>query len=209
MSIGHTRREPDATRWEVVQAAYAEIHRKGYQGASLNDVLARTGLTKGALYHHFPSKQALGYAVLDEVIAAEMRAHWLTPLHEADDPLAELANIIRRAATSLQQEDLLLGCPLNNLAQEMSALDEGFRTRINTLYDEWRQALVDVLRRGQHTGQVKPSVDIEGAAAFIVAGVEGCIGMAKNAQSRELLMRCGSGLLLFLDGLHPLDKQQE
>jgi len=58
--------EPD-TRSKILFAAYKEIHLHGFQAASLNNILAHTGVTKGALYHHFPNKTELGYAVIDEV----------------------------------------------------------------------------------------------------------------------------------------------
>ena len=57
-----------STRQEILESAFQEIHRNGFQAASLTSILERTGVTKGALYHHFPNKQALGYAVLEEVV---------------------------------------------------------------------------------------------------------------------------------------------
>ena len=49
---------------------------------------------------------------------------------------------------------LTLGCPLNNLAQEMAPVDEGFRSRIETLYRDWRRGLAKALRQGQHSGSI-------------------------------------------------------
>lgn len=65
-----------------------EIHRRGFRAAS--HILARTGPTKGARYHHFPDKNRLGQAVIEEVIRAGLDAMVFTPLREADDPLAAL-----------------------------------------------------------------------------------------------------------------------
>lgn len=56
---------------EMTMTGYAcrnGADRHGFQAASLNNILAKTGLTKGALYHHFPDKDRLGYAVIEEVI---------------------------------------------------------------------------------------------------------------------------------------------
>ena len=61
--------EPD-TRGKILNAAYREIHTNGFQSASLNNILARTGLAKGALYHHFPNKTELGCPL--PVLAQEM-----------------------------------------------------------------------------------------------------------------------------------------
>jgi len=47
----------DVTREKILDAAFHEIHRYGFQSASLANILERTGLTKGALYHHFPTSR--------------------------------------------------------------------------------------------------------------------------------------------------------
>ena len=63
-----TRRNPDRTRERLLEAGFVEIYSRGFQPAGLDAIVERAGVTKGALYHHFPGKHALGYAVLDEVI---------------------------------------------------------------------------------------------------------------------------------------------
>jgi AcrR family transcriptional regulator len=59
-------RDAGRTRERLLQAASREIYRAGFQSASLDTILAAAGVTKGALYYHFDSKEALGYAVVDE-----------------------------------------------------------------------------------------------------------------------------------------------
>ena len=70
-----------------MQAAFMEIHKHGYQGMRIDQVLSITGLKKGALYHHFSSKQALGYAVLEECIQQRISQLWIVPLTSLADPL--------------------------------------------------------------------------------------------------------------------------
>ena len=53
--LGRTR-DPEGTRAILVESAFREIHAHGYAGASLDRILANSGVTKGALYHHFKSK---------------------------------------------------------------------------------------------------------------------------------------------------------
>ena len=191
-----------ATRAALLDAAAAEIHIHGYQAASIARILAATGVTKGALYHHFPSKKALGYAVFDERFAPQLRAQWLQPLAaKSDDPLIRFIRQIECAIDEITEETLQLGCPINNLAQEMSPVDEGFRLRIERLLAEWREAIIQAMRRSRSTGRLRADVDIDAAAAFVVAAMEGCIGMAKNAQSKALLQACGRGLLDYLRAL--------
>ena len=66
-------RDPARTRERLLRAAFQEMHRSGFRGADMNAILAAARVTKGALYHHFDSKEALGYAVVDEVLASITR----------------------------------------------------------------------------------------------------------------------------------------
>ena len=80
------RRDSERTRERLLQAASREIYRSGFQSASLDTILAVAGVTKGALYYHFKSKEALGYAVVDEVIAPDVHGKWVRPLQERQGP---------------------------------------------------------------------------------------------------------------------------
>lgn len=191
------------TRQRLLEAAFEEIHRVGFQAASLHRILRRTGVTKGALYHHFPSKLALGYAVVDELLGPYLEQRWLTPLESATDPVEELKSLLVTNAQLMKDEDVMLGCPLNNLAQEMAPVDEGFRMRIQGLFDAWRCGISAALARAQASGHARTDLDPGQAASVILATLEGCIGLAKTAQSIDLLRECGAGLMGYLDNLKP------
>src|SRR5205807_6655839 len=70
-------RDSERTRERLLQAASREIYRSGFQSASLDTILASAGVTKGALYYHFKSKEALGYTVVEEVIAPDVHGKWV------------------------------------------------------------------------------------------------------------------------------------
>lgn len=193
--------DADATRRSLLEAAYEEIHRFGFQAASLNAILERTGVTKGALYHHFSSKLQLGYAVLDEHIAEELQRLCFEPLRQPGHPVDVLMGTIMKMGEHYQCEEITLGCPLNNLAQEMSAIDDGFRQRIDSIYKRWQESIETLLTRGQQEGSVSTAIDPADTAFFILASLEGCMSMAKNAQSHDELMRCGKALSIYLNSL--------
>ncbi|MCU7853330.1 MAG: TetR/AcrR family transcriptional regulator [Candidatus Thiodiazotropha sp. (ex Monitilora ramsayi)] len=191
----------DDTRLSLLEAAYDEIHHYGFQAASLNAILQRTGVTKGALYHHFSSKLQLGYAVLDEAITHKLESMWFEPMQRPGDAVDILIDTIRQAGEYFGSEEIALGCPLNNLAQEMSPIDDGFRQRIDVLYQRWQQNIINLLTRGQHENCISKTINVTDTALFILASLEGCMSMAKNAQSHDVLMSCGEGLLHYLESL--------
>lgn len=181
-------KQPDVTREKILDAAFHEIYRYGFQSASLANILERTGLTKGALYHHFPDKQALGLAVVDEVIRGRLEGMVFQPLRDSREPLATLLAILQAKRDSTEMVEL--GCPLNNLMQEMSPLDETFRSRLNAVMTAWHDTIADALKRGQRQGQVRKDIDADATALFIVSAWEGCIGIAKNMQLERTYRTC-------------------
>lgn len=199
------KRHPDETRAAILEAAFWEIHRHGFQAASLERIIAKTGVTKGALYHHFPSKVALGYAVIDDVIAPHFTEKWRI-VAGTDDPITAIQNHFERAAACLDDEELTLGCPLNNLAQEMSPIDEGFRTRIERLFELWRSSIARLLDKGVKAGSVRADVDIEHTATFIVAAVEGAISLTKSSNSRAVMESCARELNVYLESLRAVER---
>jgi TetR/AcrR family transcriptional regulator, transcriptional repressor for nem operon len=197
-------RAPDVTREKLLGAAFEEIYRRGFQAASLDAILATAGVTKGALYHHFPDKAALGYAVVDEVIKGLLLQRWLGLLHQdTGDPVTALQRVLRHRAANLEAHEIELGCPLNNLAQEMSPLDERFRRRIDATFDAWRDGFARALARGQENGTVRRDADPRKVAAFLVAAAEGSYGLAKSAGSRAMLRSNLETLATFLESLRP------
>jgi TetR/AcrR family transcriptional regulator, transcriptional repressor for nem operon len=192
-------RDPERTRELLLRAAFQEIHKSGFQSTGLDTILAASGVTKGALYYHFENKEALGYAIVEEVIATMTRDKWLHPLQLGKDPVDTLVAIVRE--TSIRPKDVLGGCPLANLAQEMSPLDEQFRKRLERIFHAWQEGIAMALRRGQSEGTVRRDLVPAESARFLIAMYEGYALLAKNAQDAKVWnegMRNIVGWLQFL-----------
>jgi AcrR family transcriptional regulator len=196
-------RNPEHTRAKLLDAAFQEMYAHGFQAASLERILAGTDVTKGALYHHFPNKRALGLAVIDEVIQRHIHESGIAPLEHTDDPLTLLHAQLTNEAATRTPEELAQGCPLNNLVQEMAPLDVEFRERLNGIWLGWRKALADALRRGQAAGHVRADADPDEVAVFVTAAMEGAQGMAKAAASEDALRGCYRQLAQYLLSLAP------
>jgi len=195
------KRNPAETRQRILESAFEAVHRHGFQPMGLTDILKEAGVTKGAMYHHFPNKMALGYAIADELLTAYVDQWWLAPLEGSDEPTEVLKEMINSRLRNLSSEMIALGCPLNNLAQEMSGVDDGFRQRMETIYRYWRKGLAKALRHGQQFGSVRGDVDADRTATMLVAAIEGAMGLGKATQDRELIIDCVTGLLAQIDQL--------
>ena len=192
-------RDSERTRERLLLAASREIYRSGFQSASLDTILAIAGVTKGALYYHFKSKEELGYSVVEEVIASNVRGRWVRPLQSGKDPIDALIGAVQRIP--VRPVDVRGGCQLNNLAQEMSPLDAGFRKRLAIIFEAWREAVASVLREGQTRGIVRRDLEPANAAGLLIAMVEGYGSLAKNAQDPKVMK---AGIRNIVDWLRSL-----
>src|SRR5260370_22158840 len=194
-------RDPERTRERLLQAGVREIHRSGFQSAVSDTILAATNVTKGALYYHFESKEALGYAVVEEKIAKLTRDRWLRPMCSEGEPIDILIGVVRRIPAGRQ--DVRAGCPLLLLAQEMSPLDEQFRKRLERIFLAWQEGIATLLRKGKSQGTVRRDVNPDEAASFLIATVEGYATLAKNAQDPKVWTAGIRNIVEWLSSLRP------
>ena len=129
--------QTESTRDKILGVAAQEILSHGFQSASIGSILRKSNVSKGCFYHHFETKQALGLAVLEESFIDIVRQIW-EPIFDSDNPLAALISLLSGEVQQLEQHDVKLGCPINNLAQEMSPIDDDFRQRIELIHQVWK-----------------------------------------------------------------------
>ena len=168
----------------------------------MDAILAAAGVTKGALYHHFDNKEALGYAVVDEVMASDLHQKWVLPLQNPKNPIDALVHIVQ--SESLKKEDLERGCPLLNLSNEMSGLDEGFRRRTARLFKDWHDAVAQALREGQKRGVVRNDINANETATFLIATYEGYVVLGKNSQDPRTMQSGQRRVSGHLESLRPV-----
>jgi len=194
-------RQTEDTRTRILETALDLFHHGSFKGTSINLVVEKAGVTKGALFHYFKGKNELGYAVVDECIRQRILETWVEPLATSVDPISDTLLILDRFEEMMaaQPEIIECGCPLNNLSQEMSSQDEEFRKRLLALYELWQTALEKAFRAGIDAGNVKAEADPKSTAAVVVALLEGSIGMVKVNRTIEHVAVIHKGLRIFLN----------
>ena len=186
-----------------MENAFREIHAHGYAGASLDRILASSGVTKGALYHHFKSKADLLHAVMDDVLGPMVADRWLEPLRESDDPIRALAESTRAMMAEATPEEMRCGCPLNNLTQELAGADEDFRKHLDRIADDWRAGIQAAFERGQEAGNIRKDVNTAAVASLVFATYQGLIGSVKMSHDQDAVTAGLSMFLELLEGLRP------
>ncbi len=189
------------TRERILYAAFKETHENGFQAASIQKIINLAGVTKGALYHYFPSKHAIGEALLDEIYAEYIDKSFIEPLANTKDPIGALLTSLLATKNRMTDDDVRLGCPFDSFAQEMSPLDTDFRKHIDALRNRKHTAMAEAFKRGQAAGTVSQSVDTEDLSMLVSATLHGIMGLAKSAGNVNALMQYGSPLINYLQQL--------
>lgn len=196
-------RDLEKSRKEILEAAFSEIFTRGFQGVSIDDIVKKTSLTKGAFYHQFPTKLDLGYALVEEVIAPMIIERWITPLANEKNPLKGILKQMKTLIGDSDPQLLRYGCPLNNLVQEMSPIDAGFRKRLRTALNLWIDELEKELRRAQAAGQLRADAHTHRIATFIVMSHEGFYGMLKGINDPSTFQSLYESMKAYFETLQP------
>jgi TetR/AcrR family transcriptional repressor of nem operon len=174
------RRNLQESRNEILQVAFLEVYRRGFQGVSIDEIVKKTSMTKGGFYHHFPTKLDLGYALVEDVISPMIIERWIGPLKQSENPLEGILKQLRILIGKASAAELRLGCPLNNLVQEMSSVDQGFHRRLQAALELWIGETDRQLKRAKKAGFIRADVNTREVAHFSVMVHEGFYGMLKG-----------------------------
>ncbi len=191
-------RDAEQTRQKILEVSADEIHKHGFTATSLSCILKRCEISKGALYHHFSNKMELGYAVFEEVYAPAFISLWQPPV-ESEDPIQGLCDFFSSMSKEMSCDEVVCGCPLNNLCQEMSGVDEGFRIRILAMQQQLNLLIATNLLRVSDT--LKANLDFSQVAYFIVSTFHGSSSLSKSSLNKELFDKVIKELCRYLHDL--------
>ncbi len=168
-----------ATKMVILEKAFELIYVKGYQATSIDDIIARTKVTKGAFFYHFKNKDEMGLAVITDLMTPQMNSSFVNELKCEKDPVKAIYSLMEQL---LLKSPLLLreyGCPAGNLSQEMSPLDPHFSKALLVLFNQWKDRLKDSINKGKKAGLIRKDVDAKQVAYFVMAGYWGIRNVGK------------------------------
>jgi AcrR family transcriptional regulator len=182
MPIRKRQNDPDGLRARLLDVAADQFQKCGYHATSIKDVMEAAGATGGALHYHFPTKRQLALAVIQDRVAPAVRQTWIEPVRLASSLPKAIARVFSVIESGVQERGSVSGCPLNNLALELSLADPDFRHAIKSIFDEWQIALAERIGDTDGGRRLDQGKRLE-AAAFVVSAYSGAMTLAKASQS--------------------------
>ncbi|HJS79571.1 MAG TPA: TetR/AcrR family transcriptional regulator [Vitreimonas sp.] len=166
------------TRDKIVQAAMELFWLKGYNSTSIADLLSRTQLNSGSLYHVFPSKQDVLIGVL-EAYRDGIDEMLLEPAWGAvEDPIEKIFALLNAYRTMMVESDCTYGCPIGSLALELHEPDPQVRALLAENFENWTLAIERCLDKA---GPRLPSNTGKRALAqFVLTAMEGGVMQART-----------------------------
>lgn len=199
-SSGARQERAIRSRALIIERAARAFARDGYEGASLNRIIAETKLTKGAFYFHFRSKDELALAVF-RAKQAQLIDHLRAAAGAQPNALLALVAMVRTRARLLQS-DPSLGCFLR-LASELGTRF-GPTSEFAASYEIPLRTLTELVRRGQREGVFHASLDARAAGEALFAVILGTDGLSRVITGgANIASRTESSLALILTALAP------
>lgn len=170
------------TRARIVREATELFSLKGFFHTTLDDVMNRTGLTKGGFYAHFDSKEALVHAAIEH--ATE---RWVTKVFggvmEAPTPRAQLHALFDAYRAYAVDRTFEGGCFFVNLAIELDDQDDALRRIVDARFDQLRQVVAGIVERGKIDRSYRREAPASAIATLVVAALTGTMMLSKSAAS--------------------------
>lgn len=184
------------TRARLLEAAARVYARRGFDGATLDEVASEAGLTKGAVYDHFGSKDNLLLALLEEHVSAQI-AEQIALFDPTNDTAARLARGADRWMKELDEDPGAFRLFVEAWVQAQR--DEGFRQRLAAGMQAWRETFTTFgKRRIEHVGVEASDGAVEQVAnALLALGIG--LGIARLIEPDSVppeLLGVASGVLI-------------
>jgi TetR/AcrR family transcriptional repressor of nem operon len=185
----------ERTRQRIIAKAAPLFNRRGYDGCSMQDISAATGLEKGSLYSHFATKEELAVAAFDHAWAQTCSAR-AGNLDQASNSVDKLKLHIENFVS---KPSFPGGCPMLNTVLDADDGNSALRHRAEGAMRDWVGFLADITRAGQAKGEIRSTLNPEELAILIISLLEGAFVSSRLQRSREALVLAQQHLDSYLE----------
>lgn len=188
-----------STRDRLVDAARELFWARGYEATSVSDILERAGVNSGSLYHFFDGKQDLLLAVVDRYREFIWPNVFSAAFEDIEDPIERIFDVLAQYREALASNGCTRGCPIGNLALEVSDTQPAARVKLAETFEEWRQWVAACLKEAG--GRLPPGTDRDALATLVLTTMEGGVMQARVHRDIRLYDQSVAQLRAYLSWL--------
>jgi TetR/AcrR family transcriptional regulator, transcriptional repressor for nem operon len=189
-------RKGERTRERIIRQAAPLFNQRGYEGSSMNEIMAATNLEKGGIYRHFSGKEQLAAEAFDYAWAEALQAR-RSDLESVENSVDKLKQYIENFVE--RRGSVPGGCPLLNTAMDSDDGNVVLRTRARKALEGWQDFLGAIIAGGIRKGEIRRDVAKAKLANLIIASLEGAIMIGRLEHSIEPLRQAKAHLDTYLE----------
>tara|TARA_R110002074_G_scaffold178220_4_gene341757 strand:+ start:2478 stop:3095 length:618 start_codon:yes stop_codon:yes gene_type:complete len=149
------------------------FYANGYYNTSVDDILKKLELSKGAFYYHFDSKEDFFVQIIQNLLARKVYSSLIEPIEGHENPLILITNCFDEAMETAVHNEMDFGCILNNFLTEFNGKNEVIMYHLNEITTVWEVNLISALQKGKFNGYLDRHVDCEAVATFLMSSYFG------------------------------------
>ncbi len=171
------------TRSAIIWCGTELLTERGFQITGIDEILSIVGVPKGSFYYYFKSKREFGVAVVDNYVQFYAQKMALLFDNPQRTPLQRLQDFVDDGKLGMAKYDFKRGCLIGNMGQELAALNEEFRDRLEQVMQTWEARVTALFQLALERGEIAQSHDPESLSQFFWIGWEGAILRSKLTRS--------------------------
>jgi AcrR family transcriptional regulator len=184
----------NTTREKILKRCFEAMEVVGFEALRADKEVLNLSISKGALYHYFPTKLDIGYAMVDEIIKPMYEKKWSGLIDRTEGISSTIYQIIESEKHEATEKKILRGDVLYNLMLEMSGVDLKFRQKLEEVLEMQVKILQKSLLSGKSSNEIKPGVDSRSMAYLLIGQLHGCYAIAKTRASKDVFVSMVNGL---------------
>lgn len=162
----------------IIESAVGIFNTRGYTGTSLQQVMEKTGFTKGGIYRHFINKEELAAAAFSFAYK-KMKNAYADSFAKEDAADEKLIKFLTRMKTFMLQPPVKGGCPILNSSTEVDDTNEPLRKLVKAAASDWEQIMTSIFTEGKQQKVFAKNLDASKEARFLLAAIEGAVMLCK------------------------------
>lgn len=189
-----TTAETVSHKERLIRAGLQLFYETGYNGTTIDAVLAAAGVPKGSFYHHFGSKDAFGQAVLARYIELQESQFdkWTTKKNLSTTD--KLLGYFKDMAQLFIKSGFHTGCLIGKFSTEVAPTSDVFRDQLCVQLHAWRSGISRVLAEGQQRGDIRTDRGSDELADAVLALIQGAFVITLSTRDKGTLTAVGSAI---------------
>ncbi len=197
-----------ATMQRLQTTGLSLFYEKGYYNTSVDDILKRLSLSKGAFYYHYESKEDFFIQIIENLVVRKVYSLLIEPIEGHEHTLDLITNCFENALETAVHNELDYGFVLNNFINEFNGRNELVMKHLNEVLKVWEVTLVSAIQRGKFNGHIDRHIDAEGVAIFLMSSFMGIRTLMVETAPSARKYRFMSQLRFYFKSIEPKQTSQ-